>query len=156
VRAKGTALTSIGLQAANQTVSFQQFHRRYANGEYNIKTFDDRGDMKIMLDVADIIDELKMIRHILQTQKDILLQMTSALRQLDISDVRSQQPASDTEGFQSIRALAQGIAGPTKDHILAAADTLALVLTEIAGINDDAQATHRTVSVSPLYISWSF
>lgn len=143
MHAVGTALTSIDLQAADQTVSFQQFHQRYVNGEYNIKTFDDRGDMKIMLEVADIIDELKMIRHVLQTQKDILLQMTSALAQFEISNMR----ASDTEDVQSIRARAKDMTGLTKTHILAAADTLALVLTEIAGINEDAQATHKTVGV---------
>lgn len=33
---------------------------------------DDRRDLKLVLDIADIIDELKMIEHVVVTQRDIV------------------------------------------------------------------------------------
>lgn len=128
-------------------MSFQNFHRGYASGAPTVKTFDDHGDMKIVLEVADIIDELKMIRHVLVTQDDILKQTISAIRQLGFPTMeRSQQP-SRSEDVDSITSLTQGLAGLTKNHIISADKTLKLVLREIAGINEDAQDTHRMVSI---------
>jgi hypothetical protein len=48
------------LQAATQTSYFQEFQQGYASGGDDNTIFNDRRDLKLVLDVADIIDELKV------------------------------------------------------------------------------------------------
>jgi hypothetical protein len=47
-------------QAATQTDYFQKFQQGYASGGSDETIFSDHSDMKLVLDVADIIEELKV------------------------------------------------------------------------------------------------
>ncbi|CAN9315913.1 unnamed protein product [Alternaria alternata] len=69
-----------GKKAATQTTYFQKFQRGYASGGDNNSIFNDRGDLKLLLEVADIIDELKMIQHLLNVQKDVIGSSIKALK----------------------------------------------------------------------------
>ncbi|RYO52990.1 hypothetical protein AA0113_g9593 [Alternaria arborescens] len=49
-----------GDKAATQTTYFQEFQKGYASGGHDKTIFNDRHDLKLVLEVADIIDELKV------------------------------------------------------------------------------------------------
>ncbi|CAN9386060.1 unnamed protein product [Alternaria alternata] len=68
-----------GKKAATQTTYFQIFQKGYASGGHNKTIFNNRSDLKLVLEVADIIDELKMIQHLLNTQKDVVESSIKAL-----------------------------------------------------------------------------
>ncbi|CAN9154652.1 unnamed protein product [Alternaria alternata] len=65
--------------AATQTSYFQEFQQGYASGGDDNTIFNDRRDLKLVLDVADIIDELKMIEHLFSIQKEIIESSVKAL-----------------------------------------------------------------------------
>ncbi|KAH7081271.1 hypothetical protein BKA63DRAFT_503487 [Paraphoma chrysanthemicola] len=137
----------ISKKAADQTESFQRFHKRYADGEYNLKTFDDRDDMKLMLEVADIIDELKMIRHVLDTQGKVLMQMTQTLSQIGMWQLSEETPNKYEAKFDADRLFE--IAGRLSEgrgakYLNRACNTLAQWHSETSSIMEDAQATHKT------------
>jgi hypothetical protein len=132
--------------------------------------YDGRDELKSVLEVADIIDELKMIRHLLQTQRDVLKPLVSALTKLNPSN---QPPdashntnievkhcrvggnltiALNSEGtlsnsIETTKALAQGIDGRAKDNVISTDETLVAVLAGIDSIHQDADYTHRMVSI---------
>ncbi|CAN9264589.1 unnamed protein product [Alternaria alternata] len=66
-------------KAATQTSYFQEFQQGYASGGDDNTIFNDRRDLKLVLDVADIIDELKMIEHLFSIQKEIIESSVKAL-----------------------------------------------------------------------------
>jgi hypothetical protein len=125
--------------------------------------------LKGVLEVADIIDELKMITHLLQIQRDVLKPMVSALTRLSPShlpraDVQSNVTMTGihdssvwvnitTEGIHSdsietTRVLAQGIKGGAKDNVISTDETLVTVLAGLDGINKEAEYTHRMVNIA--------
>ncbi|KAL1798009.1 hypothetical protein ACET3X_004615 [Alternaria dauci] len=50
-----------GKKAASQTTNFQEFQQGYASGRSDDSILNDRRDMKLVLEVADIIEELKSL-----------------------------------------------------------------------------------------------
>ncbi|CAN9267752.1 unnamed protein product [Alternaria alternata] len=68
-----------GKKAATQTTYFQEFQQGYASGGDDNTIFNDRRDLKLVLDVADIIDELKMIEHLFSIQEEIIGSSVKAL-----------------------------------------------------------------------------
>ena len=60
-------------QAATQTTYFQTFQQGYASGGHNNAIFNNRSDLKLVLEVADIIDELK-VRAL--TEMHVILRLT--------------------------------------------------------------------------------
>jgi hypothetical protein len=127
--------------------------------------------LKGVLEVADIIDELKMIRHLLRTQRDVLKSTVRALTRLSPSKSPRAKQHKDvyihsntftddarvtmninTQGdinssVDSIAALAQDIAGIAKDNVISADEILVAVLAGLDDINKEAEYTHRMVKV---------
>lgn len=150
----------------------QAFHRGYASGRKNRSIYDDKKELKLLLEVADLIDELKMIRNLLETQRKILQKTMSALRKFHPSDSPDEQPTSNVyvtncttsdngvlsinvrnrpnrdDGIETTRMLAKGILAPASQDVVAADENVSLVLAEIEAINTDAGNTHRMVSLS--------
>ncbi|KAB2109097.1 hypothetical protein AG0111_0g2554 [Alternaria gaisen] len=60
-----------GKNAATQTSYFQEFQQGYANGGSDDAIFNNRRDLKLVLGVADIIEELKMINHLMTIQRNV-------------------------------------------------------------------------------------
>ncbi|KAG9191414.1 hypothetical protein G6011_09502 [Alternaria panax] len=67
-------------KAATQTTYFQEFQQGYASGRSNNAIFDDRPDLKLVLEVADIIDELKAMD---ETLMHLLDEITSISNEAD-------------------------------------------------------------------------
>lgn len=112
------------LQAASQITYFQNFQQRCAIGRLDPTTLDDSQELKLVLEVADIIDELKMIRHLVETQKDVLQQLRP-----DIS---------------------RGGAMLANHYVSSTEEKLIALLSELQTISDDASYTHRMVRLSTL------
>jgi hypothetical protein len=125
--------------------------------------------LKGVLEVADIIDELKMIKHLLQTQREVLKPLVLALAKLnpnqefrgasttnsyiEVSNmhVRGDCYITSTSGgtisnsIETTRALAQGIHGRARDDVISTEETLVAILAGIDGIYHEANYTHRMV-----------
>jgi hypothetical protein len=127
-----------------------------------------------VLEVADITDELKMIRHLVDKQREVLKSLIMALIKLNPSgDYQHKQALSQTivvqnnsfhersimnivvenQNHESIMAfaesskiLAQKVAVPARDSIVFIEEVLASLLTEIDDIRNDADYTHKMVS----------
>ncbi|KAF7670940.1 hypothetical protein GT037_010904 [Alternaria burnsii] len=114
-----------GKKAATQTKYFQEFQRGYTSSGKN-KTigkddpiFNDRSDVNLILEVADIIDELKMIQHLLKIQKDVIKSSIQALKLC----------ALDTTGKPTVSYQVEDTIGP--------------LLAQFASIGTDAQHTRK-------------
>jgi hypothetical protein len=129
-----------------------------------------------VLEVADIIDELKMIRHLVDKQREVLKSLIMALIKLNPSgdyqhkQALSQKIAVENNNFyqgsemtiliqnqnhesiigfaESSKILAQKVAVPARDSIVFIEEVLASLLTEIDDIRNDADYTHKMVSGS--------
>ncbi|KAI4661743.1 uncharacterized protein J4E78_004532 [Alternaria triticimaculans] len=160
---------SLLVMAAYQTTYFQDFHEGYATGESSSKVYDGHNELQGVLEVADIIDELKMIRHLLQTQLDILKPMVSALTRLNPSLGRTTEHQNNsmniqvdadsitgpmtimasvggtlnTEQLETTNVVAQSINGQSKENVIMMDKTLLAVLVGLEGISKEAEHTHR-------------
>ncbi|KAF1357276.1 hypothetical protein EJ07DRAFT_157882 [Lizonia empirigonia] len=56
-------------KTANHADCFRDFHREYSNGS---AAFNDKRELKLALEVADIIDELKIIMNLLEKQLEVV------------------------------------------------------------------------------------
>lgn len=153
-------------QAADQTTCFEEFHLHYSNGNPGSIVLDDRRELKLVLEVADIIDELNMIQYLLRQQRDVLQSLIRLLREhkpsapqpdretsVTFSDVNMrgnasvlinfhQQPGSSYE-IENTKALAKGIDGIARDHVVAADEKLLSLRAEIDVIIGDAGNVHK-------------
>ncbi|KAH8802516.1 hypothetical protein F5884DRAFT_473742 [Xylogone sp. PMI_703] len=159
-----------GKKAAHQTSYFQEFQHPESGGPLSPAALDDQRELKLVLEVADIIDELKMIRYLIDKQREVLKALIVALLKLNpSSDNQHKQPLSQTmvynnyfyEGSimnivvenqnhesvigaaESSKILAQGIAVPARDSIVFIEEALAFLLTEIDDIRNHAEYTHK-------------
>jgi hypothetical protein len=149
---------------------FQEFQYPDSDEFFGSKVLDDRRELKLVLEVADIIDELKMIRHLINTQREVLKNLISALREFSPSgDIPSQNQMSNvvfnnatstdkstmifniqhqfssSQLIETTKLLAQAISVPARDSIIFTEEMLVSVLTEIATITQDAEYTHQMV-----------
>ncbi|CAN9168945.1 unnamed protein product [Alternaria sp. RS040] len=108
-----------GKKAAAQTTYFQRFQQGYASGRNDTTIFNDRRDLKLVLEVSDIIDELKMIRHLLYVQMNVI----------DPSILGLEKP----ESFQSEVSI-------TPYRVI---DTIRPVLDHLDNISKDAEHTRK-------------
>lgn len=126
-----------------------------------------------MLEVADIIDELKMMRHLLQTQQDTLMPMALALARLNPSyedaaehvtnniqtEIRirgdnnnitcetNSAGVLNSDKTENTKVLAQRIDGQSRENIISAYETLLAAVAALEGIRKEAEHTHILVSV---------
>jgi hypothetical protein len=160
------------VQAAYQTTRFQDFQQGYAVGGSSSTIYDGRDELKGVLEVADIVDELKMIRHLLQVQRDVLKLMASALTRLNpsrgprtevsnkviLDRIRVSENASlivtvsaggiTSDSIETTKILAQGIyEGGAKQNVISTDERLLAVLAGLDGIKKEAEYTHRMVSI---------
>ena len=56
------------MQAADQTTYFQEFQQGYASGGSDAAIFNDRRDLKLVLEIEDIMDELKVRVSCMETR----------------------------------------------------------------------------------------
>lgn len=124
-----------------------------------------------MLEVADIVDELKMIRHLVNQQRGVLKSSLYALSTLNpsqnndpeprtsinisvasnrISDngcivVNSRNILSGDEELEEMRLLAKGIAGAAKDISVSTDEVLVPLCADLDVIRNDADQTHSMV-----------
>jgi hypothetical protein len=131
---------------------------------------DDRKELKLVLEIADIVDELKMIRHLIQRQREVLKSLILALLKLNPekdpnrpqggSHVRIYDNTVSDSGFlnvtvnhhegpadlaETIKNLAQGISGASKNIIVSADEELVAIVSELDTMNDDADYAHKMV-----------
>lgn len=131
---------------------------------------DDRRELKLVLEVADIIDELKMLRHVITTQQDVLRAFISGLTRFSrTTDVHQADQGStisikevtilehgslsvltntqlgNENGLETTKVLAQAISSDVRKFVVDADDTMRSVITEIDTINKDAEYTHKMV-----------
>jgi hypothetical protein len=129
--------------------------------------YDGQKELERLLEVADIIDELKMIQHLQETQRDVLKSAISALINLNPSPEGKKPHAQinvygnkiDTGGtviihntsidspdnVETTKALAQGIAGAAREHVILMEETLVTVLTQLSDISKNAEYTQKMV-----------
>jgi hypothetical protein len=154
-------------QAALQATYLQEFHKEYANVEPLMSVYDGQKELERLLEVADIIDELKMIQHLIETQRDVLKSVISALINLNPSSESKNPPAQihvnrchfssggslvinntskdSLDNVETTKALAQGIGGIARENVILMEETLVTVLTQLSDISKNAEYTQKMV-----------
>jgi hypothetical protein len=162
---------AIGTKAASQTSYFEEYSRSHSAGDLSDSTaLDDRRELHLVLDFADIIDELNMIRHLAEKQRDVIKSLATALRKLhpahesptnhggifyfqgNTFDCRGKgrqkvvvnlnQGGTNIEA-ELIRTIAEGIKGAASKTIVSADETLDLLLAELSAMRKDAEYSHK-------------
>jgi hypothetical protein len=167
-------------KSASQTSCFEAYSRNYATGDVDATALDDRQELKLVLEVTDIIDELKMIRHLAEKQREVLKALVTALIKLHPADAQADglsgsPPVTINEcGFhnngpghqfitfttqaaegiradaQDIKILAQGIQEPARETLISTDETLVLLIMELDIVRKDAEYAHKTVRTTGL------
>ncbi|KAH8710144.1 hypothetical protein GQ44DRAFT_830452 [Phaeosphaeriaceae sp. PMI808] len=155
-----------GKKAAYQTTYFQEFHQNHSSGESSSTFLDDRRELKLVLEIADIIDELKMIRHLIDKQREVLKSLILALVKLNSDSQPHRERNSDNQPLEQyntynvygtmniqvqnrqdiiygVENTTQGVPGAARDHVISADAMLVLLLTEIDVIKNDAEYAHK-------------
>ena len=101
----------------------------------------DERDLKLVLEVGDIINELKMIRYLLEKQRLILEALTSALKALNYQEV----PDGTGSEESGCRATTQGIEGHARMHIMKGNEHFYSAFANIDLIKNEAEGTHKAV-----------
>lgn len=70
---------AIGKKAARQTVLFQKF---YDSTETRSTSFSSRGELKLTMEVSDILEELTILQRLMEEQEDVLRSLRRALLRL--------------------------------------------------------------------------
>jgi hypothetical protein len=174
----------VGTKAASQTTYLEEYSKDHSNGELGSTALNDRRELKLVLEVADIIDELKMISHLADKQREVLKSLVLALRKLspegnpsdskggEFNCIISNNKASESgrqqnmiiiqqnEGISSqaenIRILAQRIRGAARETVVSADETLILLMTELEIMRKDADYTQKMVRLWEKSLSISF
>ncbi|KAH6856234.1 hypothetical protein B0I37DRAFT_72003 [Chaetomium sp. MPI-CAGE-AT-0009] len=161
---------AIGTKAASQTSYFEEYSQSHLAGDSSDSTaLDDRRELQLVLDFADIIDELNMIRHLAEKQREVIKSLAMALRTLNPTEEspvshggiffqgntftcsgegRQQTVVNLSHGGTSteaevIRTIAQGIKGAASKTIISADETLDLLLAELSVMRKDAEYSHK-------------
>lgn len=157
-------------QFARQTTFFEEFHRIHSTTGSRAELFEDIRELKTVLEVADIIDELKMFHHLVDKQREVLKSLILALIKFhpsmqqggsgvearsEISGNRCRDNAVQINSIQlhtgnpnladTIKILAQGVEGPARDIVTDFDDILTSFLAELESMRNDAEYTHKMV-----------
>lgn len=158
----------IGKKFARQTTFFEEFHRVHSTTGSRAELFEDIRELKTVLEVADIIDELKMFHHLVDKQREVLKSLILALIkfhpsvQQDNSGVQATSQISENQCrdnavqinsiqihtanpnlADTIKILAQGVEGPARDIVTDFDDILTSFLAELESMRNDAEYTHK-------------
>ncbi|OAL53516.1 hypothetical protein IQ07DRAFT_640571 [Pyrenochaeta sp. DS3sAY3a] len=151
----------VSKKAASQTMCFQEFQRHYTNGNPSANALDDRTELKLVLEISDIIDELNIMQYLFKQQRDVL---QSLIRQLQVHYPSTPRPdrvhdlqtvsisvhdhavvsfdihrqADNSFEIESTTAIANGIDGIARDHVISTDEKLLSLQAEIAAIISDA------------------
>ncbi|KLP16776.1 uncharacterized protein LW94_2719 [Fusarium fujikuroi] len=158
----------ISEKAAKQTTFFQSFSSAREVGELSSEHLNGHQELALVLEIADIIDELNMMRHLIQKQREVLKSLIMTLRKLNpTSDSNTDRTGltlsiqSNTvagrgqmnvlvnhhEGLtdlaESIKILAQGISGRSRDIVISTDDDVLTITTELSILKSDAEYNHK-------------
>jgi hypothetical protein len=162
----------IGKKVASQTTYFEEYSRSHSAGDFTSTALDDRKELRLVLDVIDIIDELKMVRHLAGKQMEILRALVLALRELNPGEEKKEVPASYggiynnscresghmvinmannfhntgiSADAENLKTLTQGIAGMARETATMTNETLLLLITDVDAMRRDAEYAHKMV-----------
>ncbi|KAF2681263.1 hypothetical protein K458DRAFT_372123 [Lentithecium fluviatile CBS 122367] len=158
----------VSKKAADQTLCFENFHLHYANGIPGAIVLDDRAELKLVLEIADIIDELNMMQYLFKQQRDVLQSLIQQLREhkpstpqpdrvqnlqiigMTVRDqavvsFNIQRHADNFFEIENTKALANGIGGIARDHVISTDEKLLSLRAEIAAIINDAENVRNTL-----------
>lgn len=147
---------------------FEEFHQHYANGNPSAIVSDDRTELKLVLEISDIIDELKMMQYLFKQQRDVLQSLIQQLRDhhpstpqpdpvqvvqtvnINVHDhavvsFNINRQADNLFEIESTTAIANGIDGIAKDHVISTDEKLLSLRAEIAAIISDADEVRNMV-----------
>lgn len=110
----------------------------------------DRRELKLVLEVADIVDELKMIQHLFKKQEEVLSSLKVALGNSKAQkDSHTSERSSENAPSHVILDDAPNLS--VADHNLdSASELLGTLLNEIDIIKKDAEYTHQMVRTRAL------
>ena len=103
------------------------------------KLLDNSRELKLILEVADIIDELNMIQHLVKKQRKVLESLKLALRG------RIPSGNSPIEPDSNIIVHDDSISGAAGHYVFAADEMLGFLRTEFSDLKKDAEYTHTMV-----------
>ncbi|KAJ8128035.1 hypothetical protein O1611_g5601 [Lasiodiplodia mahajangana] len=151
-------------KAANQIECFQRFQ---SSELYQARSSDDQDELNLFLEVADIIDELKMIRHLVQQQRAVLNALIGVLRSWHVdanapkeyggqvqffnnrlsggSAVKIEVFSSrnDLEFLENTKLSASRVAGVAKSYVIYTEETLMRLAINLEAIQNDAEYTQK-------------
>jgi hypothetical protein len=133
------------------------------------EALDNHRELTLTLEVADILDELKMIRSLVEKQQQVVKDVASALSQFKSpkddstekrpSGIDETQPNSDRtrpnetqpskDETEIINVPVKGITGAGKHYLTSTGETFAWIFSEIDSVQSDAEYTHKMVSHQP-------
>ncbi|KAL8306382.1 hypothetical protein RB597_003090 [Gaeumannomyces tritici] len=85
---------AIGKKAAQQTVLFQKF---YDSTETRSTSFSSRGELKLTMEVSDILEELTILQRLMEEQEDVLRALRMALLKLHRKSTQGERQFEDTQ-----------------------------------------------------------
>ncbi|KAK1254163.1 hypothetical protein MKX08_008158 [Trichoderma sp. CBMAI-0020] len=156
----------LALYAAEQVQSFENFNM---GTDHQPTATAHEKDLQLVLQVADIIDELKIIRHLADKQREVLKALILALRRCHSSE---KSPANHSradmstnfhdcsingtvhvtyhsversleESVETTRKLAEKLEGATRDTVVSADETLLLLIVELEELTQEGEKTHK-------------
>ncbi|KAI0538336.1 hypothetical protein GGR58DRAFT_468607 [Xylaria digitata] len=154
-------------KVASQTRCFQKFHDYNSSGNLDSILLDDRKELKLVLEVADIADELKMIRHVIDKQREVVKSLIATLCTLHPA-TDDPRPSAITHVYvgeslilhgnssltiqqsaptmsETVKMLAQGIKRPAGDTLVATDEDLDFIGAEVDAIRNEANTTHQAL-----------
>ncbi|KAH6989299.1 hypothetical protein BKA56DRAFT_575472 [Ilyonectria sp. MPI-CAGE-AT-0026] len=161
---------AIGNKSARQTIYFQDFHREQSDISLSSPAYNDRKELKLVLEVADVLDELNMLYRLMEKQQEVLGSLRSALHNLipgaedrtvrpnvlvhqrgdghmDLQGSGSFSVTQDGDGFVRLNAdhgnhtkEIRGLAGKLTKKAMR---ELGTIMKELGGMKSDAKYTHK-------------
>ncbi|KAL6412243.1 hypothetical protein AUP68_04626 [Ilyonectria robusta] len=161
---------AIGNKSARQTIYFQDFHREQSDISLSSPAYNDRKELKLVLEVADVLDELNMLYRLMEKQQEVLGSLRSALHNLipgaedrtvrpnvlvhqrgdghmDLQGSGSFSVTQDGDGFVRLNAdhgnhtkEIRGLAGKLSKKAMR---ELGTIMKELGGMKSDAKYTHK-------------
>jgi hypothetical protein len=168
---------AIETKAATQTDQFEAYSQSHTAGDVDASALDDRRELTLALDLADIIDELNIIRYLAETQREVIKSLALVLRQFQPTlgsghgkqgisfegnniTICGGQPIFQLQNTGGIevdpnftKTIVQGIEGLAGNAVLSADETLEFLLADIETMRKDAEYARKMVKYLPTSIS---